>query len=108
MGTVKALLDPLTTDNIEPSSKLLIFVYWSTPREHAVIFGGREVVDVRMSYGVTKLCRGFLNIEDKKEVFNCDVFSLYFIQNERGYKEFEGVWDKLHGMETQSRQKLKD
>ena len=50
-----------------------------------------------------RLCRGSLNIEDKKEVFNCDIFFLYFVQDDGGYKEFEGVWGKLHGMKTQSR-----
>ena len=105
---VKALRDPFTADDKKHSRRLPIFVYHSTPREYIIIFGGRKIISVRLSSGVTRLCGGSFNIEDKKKVFDCHIFSLNLIQDDGGYKKFEGVRGKLYRIEAQSRQKLKD
>ena len=100
MGAAKALWDPFTADDKKPSRRILIFIYRSIPIEH---IKRQKVISAQLSFRGTRLLGDSFDIEDKKEFFNCNIFSLNFIQDYRRYKKFEGVWSKFHRVKAQSK-----
>ena len=102
MGTVEALWDPFTVDDQKPSRRIPILVYNNTPRKYIVVLGSKEIKGTHLTSGSTRPWRGFFNVKGKKEVLYSDIFSFNLIQNDWGYKEFEGIWGKLHGMKARA------